>query len=138
VVPESLQRLRGKIGSKECEEGKIFIESNGYCTLAGIGLEDGKAASALAAVASILPQSTASWCSSRPTPGTTRDGRNLLLSAGIQGERRHLLPRQSWIMIGETRLGHGDLAHDYYSRINPRRARRSATCIAASLMSTHR
>jgi len=22
-------------------------------------------------------------------------------------------------MIGETRLGHGDLAHDYYSRINP-------------------
>ncbi len=40
----------GKIGSKECEEGKIFIESNGYCTLAGIGLDDGKAASALAAV----------------------------------------------------------------------------------------
>jgi cellobiose phosphorylase len=24
-----------------------------------------------------------------------------------------------WVMIGETRLGHGDLAHDYYSRINP-------------------
>jgi len=22
-------------------------------------------------------------------------------------------------MIGETRLGHGDLAHDYYTRINP-------------------
>jgi cellobiose phosphorylase len=40
----------GKIGSKECKEGKIFIESNGFCTLAGIGLDDGKAASALAAV----------------------------------------------------------------------------------------
>ena len=24
-----------------------------------------------------------------------------------------------WVMIGETRLGHGDEAHDYYSRINP-------------------
>ena len=36
-----------KIGSKECEEGKIFIESNGYCVLAGIGLEDGLAAKAL-------------------------------------------------------------------------------------------
>ena len=24
-----------------------------------------------------------------------------------------------WVMIGETRLGHGDQAHDYYSRINP-------------------
>jgi len=38
-----------KIGSKECEEGKIFIESNGFCVLAGIGLDDGKAAKALAA-----------------------------------------------------------------------------------------
>jgi cellobiose phosphorylase len=24
-----------------------------------------------------------------------------------------------WVMIGETRLGRGDAAHDYYSRINP-------------------
>jgi len=36
-----------KIGSKECEEGKIFIESNGFCVLAGIGLKDGKAAKAM-------------------------------------------------------------------------------------------
>lgn len=30
-----------KIGSHENEEGKIFIESQGWCTMAGIGLEDG-------------------------------------------------------------------------------------------------
>ena len=30
-----------KIGSKDNEEGKIFIESQGFCTMAGIGLEDG-------------------------------------------------------------------------------------------------
>ncbi|MBR5169527.1 MAG: glycosyl transferase, partial [Muribaculaceae bacterium] len=30
-----------KIGSDECEEGKIFIESQGWCTMAGIGLEEG-------------------------------------------------------------------------------------------------
>ncbi len=36
-----------KIGSKEREEGKIFIESNGFCVLAGIGLDDGRAAKAL-------------------------------------------------------------------------------------------
>ena len=30
-----------KIGSNECEEGKIFIESQGWCTMAGIGLEEG-------------------------------------------------------------------------------------------------
>ena len=34
-----------KIGSKECEEGKIFIESQGFCTMAGIGLEEGMAGS---------------------------------------------------------------------------------------------
>ncbi|HMA65720.1 MAG TPA: hypothetical protein VKO63_10995, partial [Chitinispirillaceae bacterium] len=30
-----------KVGSKECEEGKIFIEPQGYCVMAKIGLEDG-------------------------------------------------------------------------------------------------
>jgi cellobiose phosphorylase len=110
----------GKIGSKECAEGKIFIESNGYCTLAGIGLEDGKAASALAAVGEHLatkhgivvqqPVYTHYYIemgeiSSYP-PGYKEN-------AGIFC---HVNP---WIMIGEARLGHGDLAHDYYSRINP-------------------
>jgi len=109
-----------KLGSKECEEGKIFIESNGFCTLAGIGLEDGMAAKALAAVGKqlatkhgIVVQQPAyskyymQWgeISSYP-PGYKEN-------AGIFC---HVNP---WIMIGETRLGHGDLAHDYYSRINP-------------------
>ena len=110
----------GKIGSKECEEGKIFIESNGYCTLAGIGLNDGKAASALAAVGEhlatehgIVVQQPAyshyylemGEISSYP-PGYKEN-------AGIFC---HVNP---WVMIGETRLGHGDRAHDYYTRINP-------------------
>ncbi len=29
-----------KVGSKENEEGQIFIESQGWCTMAGIGLEE--------------------------------------------------------------------------------------------------
>ncbi len=110
----------GKIGSKECDEGKIFIESNGFCALAGIGLDDGKAASALAAVGKhlatkhgiVLQQPAYSRyyiemgeISSYP-PGYKEN-------AGIFC---HVNP---WVMIGETRLGHGDLAHDYYSRINP-------------------
>ena len=31
-----------KIGSNECEEGKIFIESNGFCVMAGIGKDNGE------------------------------------------------------------------------------------------------
>ena len=109
-----------KIGSKECEEGKIFIESNGFCALAGIGLEDGKAASAMDAVGKhlatkhgIVVQQPAyskyylelGEISSYP-PGYKEN-------AGIFC---HVNP---WVMIGETRLGRGDAAHDYYSRINP-------------------
>ena len=30
-----------KVGSKECEEGKIFIEPQGFCVMAGIGKEEG-------------------------------------------------------------------------------------------------
>jgi cellobiose phosphorylase len=109
-----------KVGSRECEEGKIFIESNGFCVLAGIGLEDGKAASALAATREhlatphgiVLHQPAYSKyylkmgeISSYP-PGYKEN-------AGIFC---HVNP---WIMIAETRLGHGDEAHDYYTRINP-------------------
>jgi len=109
-----------KIGSRECEEGKIFIESNGFCALAGIGLHDGKAESAMKAVGKhlatkhgIVVQQPAyskyylqlGEISSYP-PGYKEN-------AGIFC---HVNP---WVMIGETRLGHGDLAHDYYSRINP-------------------
>ena len=39
-----------KIGSRENEEGKIFIESNGWCTMAKIGDEDGMCEKALDAV----------------------------------------------------------------------------------------
>ena len=36
-----------KVGSKECEEGKIFIESQGFCILGKCGLENGEALRAL-------------------------------------------------------------------------------------------
>ena len=30
------------VGSHQCEEGQIFIEPQGFCALAGIGMKDGK------------------------------------------------------------------------------------------------
>jgi cellobiose phosphorylase len=127
-----------KIGSKECEEGKIFIESNGFCALAGIGLTTARRQSAMDAWRASGHQARHRGAAAGLLKVLPQARRNLLVPAGIQGERGHLLPRQS---VGHDRrnaLGHGDLAHDYYSRINPRRARRSAICIAASRMSTRR
>src|SRR5262245_4047304 len=39
-----------KVGSKECEDGQIFIEPQGYCSMAGIGLESGHVKKALDSV----------------------------------------------------------------------------------------
>jgi len=109
-----------KVGSRECKEGQIFIEPQGFCILAGIGLQDGRAERALAAVQErlatphgiILQQPAYSRyylhlgeISSYP-PGYKEN-------AGI------FCHTNPWIMIAEAIVGHGDQAHDYYSRINP-------------------
>jgi cellobiose phosphorylase len=111
-----------KVGSRECEEGRVFIESNGMCVMAGIGLQDGRAAQALAAVNEhlatphgiVLQQPAYSRyyvhlgeISSYP-PGYKEN-------AGI------FCHTNPWIMIAETLVGHGDRAFDYYARINPSR-----------------
>jgi cellobiose phosphorylase len=109
-----------KVGSKECEEGKIFIETQGFCTLAGVGLDDGMAVKALESTRKhlatkhgiVLQQPAFSKyylhlgeISSYP-PGYKEN-------AGI------FCHNNPWVMIGETRVGNGDAAFDYYSRINP-------------------
>ncbi len=108
------------IGSKQCEEGKIFIESNGYCVLAGIGLEDGRAAAAMEAVGRHLATKHGIVVQQ---PAYSKYYLNLgEISSYPPGYKEnagifcHVNP---WVMIAETRLGHGDQAHDYYSRINP-------------------
>ncbi len=108
------------LGSKENEEGRIFIEPQGMCVMAGLGLEDGRAQKALDAVAEhlatphgiVLQQPAFSKyylhlgeISSYP-PGYKEN-------AGI------FCHTNPWIMISEAMLGHGDKAYDYYLRINP-------------------
>ena len=109
-----------KVGSHECEEGQIFIEPQGFCVMAGMGLEDGQAQKALAAVEQrlatphgiVLQQPAYSRyylhlgeISSYP-PGYKEN-------AGI------FCHTNPWIMIASAIIGHGDQAHDYYLRINP-------------------
>ena len=42
------------VGSKICDEGRIFIEPQGICVMAGIGVESGQAAAALESVKKLL------------------------------------------------------------------------------------
>jgi len=109
-----------KVGSKECDEGKIFTESNSFCVLAGIGLDDGKAAQAVTAIRKHLATRHGIVVHQ---PAYTRYYLHLgEISSYPPGYKEnagvfcHINP---WVMIAETRLGHGDEAHDYYLRINP-------------------
>ncbi|MBI5840407.1 MAG: glycosyl transferase [Chloroflexi bacterium] len=108
------------LGSKENVEGQIFIEPQGICVMAGLGIENGKAQKALDSVSARLatphgivlhqPAFTQYYLhlgeiSSYP-PGYKEN-------AGI------FCHTNPWIMIAEAKVGRGDCAHDYYLRINP-------------------
>ena len=108
------------LGSKENTEGRIFIEPQGICIMAGLGVENGNAVKALNSVGEhlatphgiVLQQPAFSQyyihlgeISSYP-PGYKEN-------AGI------FCHTNPWIMIAETVVGHGDQAFDYYKRINP-------------------
>jgi cellobiose phosphorylase len=109
-----------KVGSKENEEGKIFIETQGFCTLAGIGLEDGMAAKAL--------ESTRKHLATKhgivlQQPAFTKYylhlGEISSYPPGYKENAGIFCHNNPWVIIGETRMGNGDAAFDYYSRINP-------------------
>jgi cellobiose phosphorylase len=109
-----------KIGSKECAEGKIFIETQGFCVLAGIGLADGTARRALDSVRRYLATPHGIILQQ---PAYSRYYLNLgEISSYPPGYKENagiFCHNNPWVMIAEAMAGNGDGAHDYYSRINP-------------------
>lgn len=109
-----------KIGSHENEEGKIFIESNGWCAMAGIGLDEGYVEKALDAVNEQL------GCEygivlNFPAYKTyhIEYGEISSYPEGYKENAGIFCHNNPWIMIAETVRGRGDLAWDYYKRICP-------------------
>jgi cellobiose phosphorylase len=109
-----------KIGSHECAEGQIFIEPQGICILAGIGLADGKAERALAAVNARLATPHGVMLQQ---PAYSKYylhlGEISSYPPGYKENAGIFCHTNPWIMIAEAIVGHGDRAHDYYRRINP-------------------
>jgi cellobiose phosphorylase len=109
-----------KIGSRECEDGKIFIESNGFAVMADIGIKDGRAQKALNSVKEHLD---------------TKYGIVLLQPAykdyhielgevssyppGYKENAGIFCHNNPWVTIAETRLGHGNRAFETYAKICP-------------------
>jgi cellobiose phosphorylase len=109
-----------KVGSKECEEGKIYIESQGWCIMGGVGLDNGMARKALDNVKKYLATPDGIILNQ---PAYSRYYLNLgEISSYPPGYKENagvFCHNNPWISIAETMLGNGDAAIDYYLRICP-------------------
>ena len=109
-----------KVGSKECEEGKIFIEPQGFCILAGIGMEDGLAKKALDSVNNVLATPHGIMLQQ---PAYSKYylhlGEISSYPPGYKENAGIFCHNNPWVMIAEAMVGNGDRAFDYYLRINP-------------------
>lgn len=109
-----------KIGSDENEEGKIFIESNGWCSMAGIGLEEGLVRKALDAVKDRLDCKYGIVLNNPAyTTYHIESGEISSYPEGYKENAGIFCHNNPWIIIGETILGRGDRAWEYYKKICP-------------------
>jgi cellobiose phosphorylase len=108
------------VGSKECAEGQIFIEPQGMCIVAGIGLENDLAGKALASVRERLATPHGIVLHQ---PAYTHYYLELgEISTYPQGYKENagvFCHTNPWLMIAEAMAGNGEGALDYYMRINP-------------------
>lgn len=109
-----------KVGSNENSEGKIFIESQGMCTMAGIGEEEGLCTKALNAVKERLDcQHGIVLNNPAFTKYYIEYGEISSYPAGYKENASVFCHNNPWIMIGETVAGNGDRAWEYYRKICP-------------------
>jgi cellobiose phosphorylase len=108
------------VGSKDCEEGRIFIEPQGMCVMAGIGTETGEAEKALSSVAKHLETEYGIMLHQ---PAYTKYhlelGEITSYPPGYKENAGIFCHCNPWIVISETMLGHGDRAYEVYRKTNP-------------------
>jgi len=109
-----------KIGSNENEEARIFIESQGWCTMAGIGKEEGLCTRALDSVKERLDSKYGIVLNNPAfTKYIIEYGEISSYPAGYKENAGVFCHNNPWIMIGETVVGNGNRAWEYYKKICP-------------------
>lgn len=108
------------IGSDQNEEGKIFIESQGFCIMGGCGINDGKAIEALDSVEERLGTKYGLVLNNPAfTKYYVEYGEISTYPAGYKENAGIFCHNNAWIMCAEALVGRGDKAFDYYTRIAP-------------------
>ena len=109
-----------KIGSNECEEAKIFIESQGWCTMAQIGAEDGMVAKSLDSCKKYLE------CEHGMVLNNPAFSKYIYeygeISSYPEGYKENagiFCHNNPWVIIGETLAGRGNDAWSHYAKILP-------------------
>ena len=109
-----------KVGSSECDEGKIYIEPQGFLVMAGVGVKEGYAQKALDSVRKHL---LSEHGVAIHTPPYTRYHLELgEISSYPPGYKENggiFCHNNPWIVLAEAVLGHGDRAFDIYRRTCP-------------------
>ena len=109
-----------KLGSASCEEGQIFIEPQGICIMAGLGLEEGQAELTLKSVRERLATDHGIVLQQPAFSGyQIHLGEISSYPPGFKENASIFCHTNPWIMIAEAIVGHSDHAFDYYRRINP-------------------
>jgi cellobiose phosphorylase len=109
-----------KVGSAGNEDGRIYVESQGWCVMAGIGHKDGFARSALDSVREHLATPHGIVVQDPPHADYHLElGEVSSYPPGYKENGGVFCHTNPWIMIAEAMLGHADAAFDYYTRIAP-------------------
>ena len=109
-----------KVGSHECDEGKIFIEPQGFCVLAGIGKDECADVKTMDSVHKYLNSDHGLVLNN---PAFTRYhielGEISTYPPGYKENAGIFCHNNAWIMCAEAFIGRGDNAFEYYSKIAP-------------------
>ena len=108
------------VGSRACDEGKIYIEPQGMCVMAGIGKENGMAEKALKSVEKHL-DTKYGIIILQPAYKTYHLNLGEVSSypPGYKENAGIFCHNNPWISCAEAELGHGDRAFEVYRKICP-------------------
>ncbi len=109
-----------KVGGSGCPEGRIFIEPQGLCAMAGIGLREGLAASALDSVRELLLTEKGFALLAPPyTVYSPALGEISSYPPGYKENGSVFCHTNPWIVCAEAALGRCEEAFDAYRRTCP-------------------
>lgn len=109
-----------KVGSDECDEGKIFIEPQGFCVLAGVGVETGEAQKAMDSVKEMLDTKYGVMILQPAyTHYHVELGEISSYPPGYKENAGIFCHNNPWVSIAETVIGDGDRAFEIYQKTCP-------------------